>query len=150
MTQISKRQLDSSTQKRVYEIFIDVLKEVQTSSEVQSLLEDFFTPTERVMLPKRLCIAFLLMKGYDQRSIASYLKVSFTTINRVSTALKVGGKGYSLVLGRLQKREQFETVLQKTEEGIVSMLASIGGPSRAWKNIRNEQRKHNTEGEKPF
>ncbi|HUD18832.1 MAG TPA: Trp family transcriptional regulator [Patescibacteria group bacterium] len=142
MTQISRRHLDAKTQKRIYEIFTDVIADVKTPSEVQALLEDFFTPTERVMLPKRLCIAFLLLKGYDHRTIASYLKVSFTTINRVSTSLKVGGKGYTLVLTRLRKRKQFESVLTQIENGIVSMLASIGGPSRLWKTVQNTQ--HNS------
>ena len=150
MTQVSKRQLNSGVQKRIYEIFVDILKEVQTSSEVQSLLEDFLTPTERVMLPKRLCIAYLLLKQYNQRAIASYLKVSFTTINRVSTALKTGGQGYTLMLTRLQKREKIDVILKQIEEGIVSMLASFGGPSRVWKNLRNEQRKHAYEKRKPF
>ena len=102
------------------------------------------------MLPKRLCVAYLLLKKYDQRAIASYLKVSFTTINRVSTALKAGGQGYSMMLSRLQKREQFDTTLKKIEEGIISMLASMGGPSHLWKYIRNEQRKHAYEERKPF
>jgi len=123
---------------------------VQTSSEVQSLLEDFLTPTERVMLPKRLCIAYLLLKGYNHRAIASYLKVSFTTINRVSTALKAGGQGYRLMLMRLQKREQFDTTLKQIEEGIVSMLASFGGPTRVWKNIQKEQRIRAYKERKPF
>ncbi len=139
-----------STQKRIYEIFIEVISEVQTASDVQALLEDFFTPTERVMLPKRLCIAYLLIKGYDQRAIASYLKVSFTTINRVSNSLKTGGTGYTLVVNRLQKREHVDAVLQKIEEGIISTLASIGGPSRLWKNLQREQRIQKYKEEKPF
>ena len=150
MTQVSKRQLDSGVQKRVYEIFVDILKEVQTSSEVQSLLEDFLTPTERVMLPKRLCIAYLLLKKYNQRAIASYLKVSFTTINRVSTALKTGGQGYTLMLTRLQKREKIDAILKQIEEGIVSTLASFGGPTRVWKNIQNEQRRRTYTERKSF
>lgn len=150
MTQVSRRPLDSNTQKRIYEIFVDVITEVQTSKDVTALLNDFFTPTERVMLPKRLCIAFLLLKGYDHRTIASYLKVSFTTINRVSTTLKVGGEGYTLVLDRLRKREQFETVLKEIEEGVVSMLASIRGPSRLWQHLEREQRRRNYETRKPF
>ena len=150
MTQVSRRYLDVNTQKRIYDIFVDVIRDVQSSSEVQFLLEDFFTPTERVMLPKRLCIAFLLIKGYDHRSITSYLKVSFTTINRVSTALKIGGKGYTLVLNRLQKRERIESLFKQIEEGIVSMLDSIGGPSKVWKNIQSEQRRRNYENKKSF
>lgn len=150
MTQISRRQLDSNTQKRIYEIFIDVLTEVKSSSDVQALLEDFFTPTERVMLPKRLCIAYLLLKKYDHRSIASYLKVSFTTINRVSTALKINGQGYTLVLNRLEKREQYSKTLRNIEEGITSMLAAVGGPSRLWKSLEREQRNLNYKNRKPF
>lgn len=150
MTQISKRQLDKRTQERIYEIFVEIIAQAQNAADVQSLLADFFTYTERIMLPKRLCIAYLLLKGYDHRAIASYLNVSFTTINRVSTALKAGGQGYTVMLTRLQKREQFDTTLKQIEEGIVSMLASMGGPSRLWKNIRNEQRKHAYEERKPF
>ncbi len=150
MTQVSKRQLDANTQKRMYEIFVKVVTGIQTTKEVTALLNDFFTPTERVMLPKRLCIAFLLLKGYSHRSIASYLKVSFTTINRVSTALKMGGREYTLVLARIQKSEQLEEVLKKIEEGIVSMLASIGGPSRVWKHLEGKQRRQNYENRKPF
>lgn len=150
MTQVSKRQLNSDVQKRIYEIFVDILKEVQTSSDVQSLLEDFLTPTERVMLPKRLCIAYLLLKQYNQRAIASYLKVSFTTINRVSTALKIGGHGYTLMLTRLQKREKIDAILKQIEEGIVSTLASFGGPTQVWRNIQNEQKKRAYKERKSF
>jgi len=150
VTQISRRALGPDVQKRIYEIFVDVLKEVQTSSEVQSLLEDFLTPTERVMLPKRLFIAYLLLKGYNHRTISSYLKVSFTTLNRVSTALKTGGQGYTLVLKRLQKQEKIEKILKQIEEGIVSMLASIGGPTQVWKHIQNEQRRQTYRNRKPF
>lgn len=150
MTQVSRRPLDKNTQNRIYEIFIDVITEVQTTKDVTALLNDFFTPTERIMLPKRLCIAFLLLKGYAHRTIASYLKVSFTTINRVSTALKVGGQGYTLVLNRLRKRGQFETVLKKIEEGVVSMLSSVRGPSSLWQHLEREQRHRNYENRKPF
>ncbi|EKD67921.1 MAG: hypothetical protein ACD_48C00152G0007 [uncultured bacterium] len=141
MSQISRRQLNSRVQERIYEIFVDVVREANTSSEVHTLLEDFLTPTERVMLPKRLCIAYLLLKKYNQRAISSYLKVSFTTINRVSTALTTGGQGYTLMLTRLQKREKIDAILKQIEEGIVSTLASIGGPTHVWKGLQSIQRK---------
>lgn len=150
MTQISHRQLSPNVHNRIYEIFINAITETQSAPDVHALLEDFFTPTERVMLPKRLCIAFLLLKEYDHRTISSYLCVSFTTINRVSTALKLGGSGYKTVLNRIRKREQLQTVLDSIEEGIVSMLASAGGPSRVWKNLQSKQRKDKYEQQTPF
>ena len=150
MTQISKRHLDKITEKRIYDIFVEVISEAQNTTEVQSLLNDFFTYTERIMLPKRLCIAYLLLKKYDHRAIASYLKVSFTTINKVSTTLKTGGQGYTLMLTRLQKREQVEATLKQIEEGIISMLASFGGKSQLWKHLRNANRKRAYEERTPF
>ena len=136
MTQVSRRSLPTGVHKRIYDIFTNVITEIHTQSEVKSLLEDFLTPTERVMLPKRLCIAFLLLKGHDQRSIASYLNVSFTTINRVSTALKVGGEGYEGILTRIGKHKQHGIILEKIEEGILAFLADAGGPSCLWKRLQ--------------
>ena len=43
------------------------------------------------------------------------------------------------MLTRLAKREKIDAVLQ-IEEGIVSMLASIGGLSQAWKGLQSIQR----------
>lgn len=136
MTQVSKRQLDPTTQQRIYEIFTQIVSDARDPNDVHALLEDFFTPTERIMLPKRLCIAYLLLKKYDQRTIASYLKVSHTTINRVSTSLKLGGKGYRTMLARIGQHKQFEHILTTIEEGILTILASGSGKSRAWKTLK--------------
>lgn len=150
MTQVSRRRLDPNTQKRIYEIFVNIITDARNQTEVEALLEDFFTPAERIMLPKRLCIAFLLMQNYHHRTIASYLKVSLATINRVNNSLKTSGKGYTLLLTRLQKHEQYKHILEKIEEGVVNMLASIRGPSTVWKHIQNQQRKAKFENRKPF
>jgi len=135
MTQVSRRKLHPDSEKRIYQIFIDVICDAHSYTEVQALLDDLFTPTERVMLPKRLVIAYLLLKNYPHRTIASYVNVSHTTINRVSTSPQNGGKGYTLLLTRLQKREQFSRMLDTIEEGALSILASARGPSTLWKNL---------------
>lgn len=150
MTQISRRRLNPSIEKRIYAIFVHVITTAQQESDVKALLEDFFTPTERVMLPKRLCIAYLLLKAYPHRVIASYLNVSFTTINRVSLILKTNGRGYTILLTKLQKIEQYHCVLESIETGIVDTLAAIGGPTRVWKNIQHMQRKHKQTTQTPF
>lgn len=120
MSQLSKRSLNNGTEKRIYEIFTQVLANSSSKDDITSLLYDFLTPTERIMLPKKLCISYLLDKGYDQRAISHYLKVSFTTITKVSTALKNGGKGYKTMLERIRKQETFSAVLTSIESGIDS------------------------------
>ena len=123
MTHLSKRPLDTAMQKRMYDIFTNVLADTTSSDDVAALLFDFLTPAESVMLPKRIGIAYLLIKQYDQRAIAQYLNVSFTTITKVSTALKKGGKGYRTMLERIQKKEGFNTMLETMETGILAFLS---------------------------
>lgn len=123
MSQISKRPLNTDTEKRIYEVFTHVLADATTQNDIIALLYDFLTPTERMMLPKRLCIAYLLIKKYDQRAISHYLNVSFTTITKVSTALKNGGRGYKTMLDRIQKKEAFNALLETIESGIVGFLS---------------------------
>ncbi len=118
MSQISKQTLDTTTQKRIYDIFTHVLATATEKEDITALLFDFLTPTERIMLPKKLCIAYLLIKKYDQRTISHYMNVSFTTITNVSTVLKHGGKGYRTMIDRIEKNEGFTNMLEGIESGI--------------------------------
>jgi hypothetical protein len=68
----------------------------------------------------------------------------------VSTALKSGGQGYTLILSRLQKHEQFETILKKIDDGIIDLIASIAGPRQLARYVHNDIRKHQIEDRKPF
>lgn len=118
MTQISKKSLGTDTEKSIYDMFTHVLAGATSQKDIANLLFDFLTETERVMLPKRICIAYLIVKGHDQRSICQYLKVSFTTITKISTTLKNGGSGYKTLLDQIQKNTSFTAILQKIEAGL--------------------------------
>lgn len=149
MTQISKRPLSIDTEKRIYEIFTHVLADASSKDDITALLYDFLTPTERVMLPKRLCIAYLLIKGYDQRAISQYLNVSFTTITKVSTALKNDGKGYRTMLARIQKKEAFNALLETIESGILGFLSKVSRKSSVWKKIKDRHYSHSMSDRSP-
>ena len=99
MTQVSRRFLDKKTQEYIFQTFISATSKLSSPSLTQSFLQDLLTPTEQIMLAKRLCIAYMLQKNYPQRAIANTLKLSTTTITRVSTILKSQGTGYKKVIG---------------------------------------------------
>ena len=143
MTQVSRKVLPKEVNDRIYEVFTSVIAQASSQSDVEALLNDFLTPAERVMLPKRLCIAYLLIKAYDQRTIASYLNVSFSTITRVSTALKNRGSGYRTLLKRIEQQAQFVTVLKIIENGIIDLLASVKGKSNVWEKLSKKQQDDN-------
>ena len=85
---VSKYPLNQQVENKAKEIFLETLVKLKTKEEVNSFIEEFFTPTEKTMFVKRLAIAVLLSKGYDSRAISRILKVSVTTITYVNIWIK--------------------------------------------------------------
>jgi uncharacterized protein YerC len=108
------------------ELFCDVLVGVKTKKHAMDFVQDFFTPTEQIMFPKRLVVAYLLYKGYDYRSICSVARVSPTTVNKVNTAIKKGGSGYGQVFDRLMKNEAIREVFTLLDEAMARMMLIPG------------------------
>ena len=110
MTKVSKRLLDKDLENRIFEVFTKSIVELKNSDDVKSFLNDLLSPVEKIMLVKRLAIAILLLKGYTYEMIDDALKVSHTTIMRISFWLKYGeNNGYRRVIDNFlkhQKREQ--------------------------------------------
>lgn len=105
MSQVSRIPLRKEIEERVFEVFFRALAEAKSAKEVKLLLDDLLTPTEKVMLSKRLAIAILLMKEYDYRAIREILKVSPPTISKVANWFKFKGEGYRRVANKLFKEE---------------------------------------------
>ncbi|MBN1263225.1 MAG: hypothetical protein JW991_02615 [Candidatus Pacebacteria bacterium] len=112
MSQVSRHPLEKKVEKQVFKLFSDVIDDLRGKEEVKFFFKDLLSPTEKIMLGKRVAIALMLLKGYDYQSINETLKVSSATIGKVALWLKHAGKGYREVLGRAikkQKSEQFWT-----------------------------------------
>jgi Trp operon repressor len=150
MTQISRYLVTKDIQKRMYEVFLDTLANVKSRNEVSEYIEDFLTPTEKVMLPKRLAIALLIIKGYDQRTIIQYLKVSFATITRISNTLKTSGYGYRRVIDKIIKDERFMDLLEKIDDNLANILGPAGPGSLDWKKWRTNRYLTKFNNRKPF
>lgn len=119
MTQISRMPLPKILEEQMHKILRKALAELHTEREVTVFLDDLLTPKEKIMIAKRLAIAVLLDRGYDQRTIHTIMKTSLTTVNGVNFWLKRQGKGYRLVLEKLknekdwqESKDDFETFLK--------------------------------------
>lgn len=105
---VSRYPLGQRVKERIYGIFLETLADLSTSKDVGDFLEQFLTPTERIMLAKRLSIAFLLAKDYDARMISRILKVSTTTVSTVNYWIKHNQGSLYHVIIRLLKKEKNE------------------------------------------
>ncbi len=147
MTQVSKIPLRKEIEKRIFEIFLSSLARVRQKEEVESFIQDLLSPIERIMLAKRLSIAFLLRKGYNQRTISKLLKVSLSTVNRVSLRLQLGGEGFNKVISDIIRDERKDDFWQKLDDLISGIVPPRG---RSWSNVRRERWERKLSSQKPF
>ncbi len=113
MTQVSKYPLPKPLEDQMFSLFYKALAGLHFPGEIKVFLDDLLSPTEKTMLAKRLTIALLLVKDYDQRSISQTLKVSLTTVTKINFWLNTKGRGYRKVIDKFLKEEKWEEFWQK-------------------------------------
>lgn len=100
MARLSKVNLSKQIERQIFENFWEAISQIRDKKDIQSFLNDLLTPTERVMLAKRLAIAAMLLKGQDYATIRHFLKVSNETIAKVGVVLKTN-QGYKTVIDKI-------------------------------------------------
>ncbi len=143
MSQVSKYPIKKEIADRIFEILIKTLIKVRDKEEANHLAEDLFTPAEKIMLAKRLAIAFLLMKGYQYRNISQLLRVSLGTIASVNLSINNGRNGYKAILERIKNEERLDEFFKNMIDSVVSVPAGSTKGRGTWKYLREEVSKNN-------
>ena len=136
MPQVSKRFLDRDIEEKLFELFWEVIGDLRSQREIKQFLKDLLTPTEEIVLSKRIAIALMLLKGYDYRSIDETLKVSTTTVGRVALWLKHEGEGYRKVLTRVIRREKMSEFWERIDWGLSKVFPPY---RRDWKEFYKQK-----------
>jgi len=141
MTQVSRIPLSKDLEAEMHALLQYVLADLRTKNEICLFLDDLLTPTEKVMLGKRLAIAFLIEEGHDHRSIQRIMHVSLTTVSSVHFWLKNRGDGYRMVIARMKKEKEWAGRLNKLNN-VLEALFTLHLPE----NKRNYQNSQKTKG----
>ncbi len=150
MTQVSRYPISKVIADRIFEIFLKSLVKIHTQEEADQFISDLLTPTEKIMLSKRLAIALLLQKNYDYRSIQKTIRVSTATIASVNMIIKYGSKGYVNLLNRILKEEKLINMMEETVSKILTSPAKATKGGTAWRYLKDEVDKHRKKNKKPF
>ena len=118
MSQVSKRVVSPPILERLFENFWELFADIKKPKEIQVFLEDFLSPTEKVMLAKRMAIIILFSKGFGHRSISSMLKVSTSTVNNIARYLGLKTPGYQLLIKKYLQKESTKEFLRDLERTI--------------------------------
>lgn len=108
MTRVSKNRLQKNNEERIKRLFVETFAELNNKTEMAEFLNDFLTPTEKVMLAKRLAVAVLLLKKYSYISICKILKVSMGTVNNVNLWITHQPGGFKKQVEKILEKEKKE------------------------------------------
>ncbi len=106
MTKLSRIKVDPQNLGFFINNFWSLITLLENKDQVKSFLKDVLTHTEMKMFAKRIQIAKMLLEGYSYRDIRNYVKVTDTTIGKISNILSVDGEGLKTAIGHLQKIEK--------------------------------------------
>lgn len=141
MPQVSKYPLREQVYNRIFELLLKVIRDSFSKKQAEELLNDLLTPTEKIMLAKRLSIAVLLLKDYSYESIQAILRVSRPTIADVNRSLKYGGKGYKKFAKRILKEEKMAKFWEKVEDLVLGAISQGGKGTGSWRYLHHEIKK---------
>ena len=101
-------------------MFLGMLAEVKSPKEVEMILQDLLTETEKEVVLKRLGIAIYLDKGRSYENIKNNIKVSSATIATVAEALS--NPGFQEIIRRIKADEWAKDTSGKIMKGIKKIL----------------------------
>ena len=80
MARISKKPVPAKVINRIFRLFFEIIARSQSNETFFSIIDDILTPTEKIIIAKRIGIIYLLIKSVDNKTITETLKVSSSTV----------------------------------------------------------------------
>jgi len=111
MVNISKRKLPDKLLNKIYNLFLFLLKKGGNRDDFFIIMNEFFSPKEKILFAKRITIIYLLLKGVTQANICEILNVSSATVSKYGLFLT--NKELKLITvfkGRVIKEKVFAAI----------------------------------------
>ena len=103
MAKVKPYLLSQDEKNKLLEDLYTMIAALKSREEVKNFLKDLLTPSESLMLARRIQVAKMLLDGKTHEEIKTELKVGLDTINRVQYWLHSGFGGYLKALKKLEK-----------------------------------------------
>ncbi len=110
---ISRIPVDNKTRNEILDT-LDFVFGKLNKEEARIFLFSLLSPTEKLMLAKRLAVIILLNQGTSESEISSALNVTRVTVSRMQLLLLTKKEGFDLALkklGNIKRMEEFKKML---------------------------------------
>lgn len=101
MTNISKKKLKDKVFVAICDQLTNYISKLNNSEKTKMFLDGLFTESEKIMIAKRFAVIVMIKYGYDFFVIQKTLKLSMTTIYKISEKMDDGE--YSFILDQIPK-----------------------------------------------
>jgi len=133
MTQVSKFPMSPKLENKISDLLIKIFLNNSSRTKLSNLLNEFLTPTEKLMLAKRVAISYMIAKKYDYRTISLLLKVSTNTIT--TTAAKYNhNENYKRMIDKMLNDREVANYWDSLAKKFTSLFAK-SSKSGGWKVI---------------
>lgn len=127
MPHVSKKKVDKKVLNEISDFLVFVFAGVNNEKEMRMLMDAFLTSTEKIMLAKRLGIAYLVKEKVPLEEIAETLSITRPTIDKIRIWSKIEESGFELALKVLRKTKNMEAFKQIFKEVLGKMAKPYSG-----------------------
>lgn len=118
MPHISSKKLTSNFSEKLFGKLIAILGRAQDKNHLSLVVDELLTRTEKIMLAKRIAVVLMLSNNIPQHKITEMLKMSPSTVAKMSLGVEIGK--YDTIL-EISKREKIDI------EKLVWDILTVGG-----------------------
>ena len=108
MSHISKIHLNKKSEQEILDTFNLVAANIHKVDEMKAFLDSMLSPTENLMLAKRLAIVLLLSENISLSTISSTLHVTRETVVRIELIYKLKPEGYKMALRKISNQKRIK------------------------------------------
>ena len=115
MGRMSQNPLSPEIKKEITDSLIEITAKINDSAMLRDFLDDLLTPSEKLMLAKRLMASVLLQRGYSYSMICRALKLSSATVFSIQRELGRRGNGYRTVFNKFFRQPKGQHIIGAIE-----------------------------------
>ncbi len=145
MVRVSKFRLREEILIRLYQLFFEVMSRSAKKDLFFEIINEIFSPTEKIMMAKRITIIYLLIKGVDQVVIANTIKVSTGTVSKYAVMFYNKDTKLVKLIRRMIAKEKVLDFLDDVFADIfIQQGIKIGHWDLYWQHKRKKDRRETT------
>ncbi len=103
MAKVKSHEINAKERHKIIGNFFDIIANLKSKKEVVDFFVGLLTPSENLMVARRIQIAQLLIEGEGYETIKNKLKVSFQTITKTERWLHSEDEDYNSWLAKCLK-----------------------------------------------